>query len=59
VTHEDRPNAEADNGPEHDHNLPDAAAVPLFATPQEAAFFQLYGGDYADPRSGEGPLLPQ
>lgn len=36
MTHESIPNTEHDDGPEHDTNLPDAASIPVFDTPEES-----------------------
>jgi hypothetical protein len=36
MTHEATPNGEAHAGPEHDHTLPDAGDVPVYADPAES-----------------------
>lgn len=36
MTHEVRAGDEADNGPEHDHTLPDAADIPVYADPVDS-----------------------
>jgi hypothetical protein len=36
MTHEITPSGEADAGPEHDHSLPDAGDIPVYADPAES-----------------------
>ena len=36
MTHERTPNGEHDDGPEHDHTLPDADTIPTFDDPADS-----------------------
>jgi hypothetical protein len=36
MTHESTPSSEHDDGPEHDHTLPDADSIPTYETPEES-----------------------
>jgi hypothetical protein len=47
VTHENIPNTEHDDGPEHDTTLPNAGDIPTFETAEES-FLSPLDGDLED-----------